>query len=76
MACLPSGWDEKPGTNCSITGWGTLKSMGPTPDAPWMYFYEKKTKVDGNGHKRTGGPENLEVELKIINALFGVVIGS
>ena len=32
VACLPSGWEEKPGTNCSITGWGTLKSMGPTPD--------------------------------------------
>lgn len=31
LACLPNK-DEKPGTNCSITGWGTLKTMGPTPD--------------------------------------------
>lgn len=31
LACLPNK-DEKPGANCSITGWGTLKSMGPTPD--------------------------------------------
>ena len=37
VACLPSGWEEKPGTNCSITGWGTLKSMGPTPDAPGIF---------------------------------------
>ena len=35
LAWLPSK-DETPGTNCTITGWGTLKSMGPTPDVLWM----------------------------------------
>lgn len=31
VACLPHR-DEMPGTNCSITGWGTLKSFGKTPE--------------------------------------------
>jgi len=31
VACLPSQ-DERAGTNCSITGWGTLKTMGTVPD--------------------------------------------
>ena len=34
VACLPHR-DEMPGTNCSITGWGTLKSFGKTPEVLW-----------------------------------------
>ncbi|CAJ1461092.1 unnamed protein product [Effrenium voratum] len=30
-ACLPRS-EEMPGTECSITGWGTVRSMGPTPE--------------------------------------------
>lgn len=30
-ACLPSSVGE-PGTDCRITGWGTIMSQGPTPD--------------------------------------------
>lgn len=31
VACLPHSQDRS-GTNCSITGWGTLVSSGPTPE--------------------------------------------
>ena len=31
VACLPDR-DETPGTVCNITGWGTLRTAGPTPE--------------------------------------------
>lgn len=56
-ACLPTGDDVAPQTECWITGWGTLSSGGSQP----RIMQEGKVKVLGNAECKNTGYSSSEI---------------